>query len=83
MHHKVFIIEEISLDPWLTIGQSGRCELSIRAPPPEPHLRRDVIKLPHIRALDGSSTSELTYALPPNSAMDDLRGSIAHDPPVR
>jgi len=79
VHHKVFIIGEIGLGPWLTIGQSGRCEISIREPPLEPH----VIKLPHIQALDGSSTGESTYALPSNSSMDDLRGSIAHDPPVR
>jgi len=80
LHPKVFIIEEISLDPWLTIG---RCELSIREPPPGPHLRRNVIKPPHIQALDGSSTGRPTYALPPLSAMYNLRGSIAHDPPVR
>jgi len=53
--------------------------LSVREPPPESHIQRDDIKLPPIQPLDGSSTSESMYALPPISAMEDLRGSMTHD----
>ncbi|KAF8963088.1 hypothetical protein BDZ97DRAFT_2075995 [Flammula alnicola] len=52
--------------------------LSMRDSSSEPALKED-IKLPPIHAPNESSSSDSPYALPPISAMEDLRGAVTSD----
>ncbi|PPQ83970.1 hypothetical protein CVT25_000516 [Psilocybe cyanescens] len=54
------------------------CSLSMRERSSEPSLKAD-IKLPPIHGHAGSDPGDSPYALPPISAMEDLRGSVTQD----